>query len=150
MVPDLLPQEHRGSAAAEPEAADGGEGTQRSERGAGEGDTRRTHQGETGIVIGVSIVLSLPPSPTSQLLSTAHYFSIFFSFQDLRSQLDAALQEMDDLRERRERQKEMVEAIVKQRDMYRTLLAQATPLPQESPQVRKTDNMVPATSPCTM
>jgi len=49
---------------------------------------------------------------------------------------------MDDLRERRERQKEMVEAIVKQRDMYRTLLAQATPLPQESPQV-KTDNMVP-------
>ena len=45
---------------------------------------------------------------------------------------------MDDLRERRERQKEMVEAIVKQRDMYRTLLAQATPLPQESPQVRKT------------
>ena len=44
---------------------------------------------------------------------------------------------MDDLRERRERQKEMVEAIVKKRDMYRTLLAQATPLPQESPQVKE-------------
>ena len=55
------------------------------------------------------------------------------------------MREMDDLRERRERQKEMVEAIVKQRDMYRTLLAQATPLPQESPQVRKTDNVAPAT-----
>ena len=59
--------------------------------------------------------------------------------------MDTALREMDDLRERRERQKEMVEAIVKQRDMYRTLLAQATPLPQESPQVRKTDNVAPAT-----
>ena len=39
------------------------------------------------------------------------------------------MKEVDDLRETRERQKEMVSAVVKQRDMYRTLLAQSTPLP---------------------
>lgn len=38
--------------------------------------------------------------------------------------------ELDILRESREKQKEMVESIVKQRDMYRILLAQSTPLPQ--------------------
>lgn len=48
------------------------------------------------------------------------------------------MKEVEDLRDGRERQKEMVEAIVQQRDMYRTLLAQSTPLPQESPQVRQT------------
>ena len=42
------------------------------------------------------------------------------------------MKEVDDLREARERQKEMVSAIVKQRDMYRTLLAQSTPLPGET------------------
>ena len=41
-----LPQEHRGTAAAEPEAASSGERAQWPERGAGERDTRRTHQGE--------------------------------------------------------------------------------------------------------
>ena len=56
--------------------------------------------------------------------------------QELRGQLDSALTEVEELRDARERQKEMVEAIVKQRDMYRTLLAQSTPLPTESPQVR--------------
>ena len=39
------------------------------------------------------------------------------------------MKEVEDLRDGRERQKEMVEAIVQQRDMYRTLLAQSTPLP---------------------
>ena len=64
-----------------------------------------------------------------------HHSSVH-PLQDLRLQLQVALGEVEDLREGRERQKEMVEAIVQQRDMYRTLLAQATPLPQESPQVR--------------
>ena len=49
-------------------------------------------------------------------------------------QLQTALQEVEDLRDGRERQKEMVSAVVKQRDMYRTLLAQSTPLPLESGQ----------------
>ena len=39
--------------------------------------------------------------------------------------------ELNLLKESRERQKEMVESIVKQRDMYRILLAQSTPLPDE-------------------
>jgi len=47
----------------------------------------------------------------------------------LKEQLKEALDELDRLREARERQKEMVKAIVNQRDMYQRLLAQATPLP---------------------
>ena len=54
---------------------------------------------------------------------TLHYI------QELQGQLHSAMREVDDLREARERQKEMVSAVVKQRDMYRTLLAQSTPLP---------------------
>lgn len=42
------------------------------------------------------------------------------------------MRQVEELREARERQKGMVEAIVSQRDMYRTLLAQATPLPAKS------------------
>ena len=53
--------------------------------------------------------------------------------QELRSQLDASLREIDELHKARDRQKEMVQAIVNQRDMYRTLLAQNTPLPGDSP-----------------
>ena len=41
------------------------------------------------------------------------------------------VRELSMLRESREKQKEMVESIVKQRDMYRILLAQSTPLPQD-------------------
>ena len=48
--------------------------------------------------------------------------------QELQVQLQTALKEVDDLREARERQKEMVFAVAKQRDMYQTLLAQSTPL----------------------
>lgn len=48
---------------------------------------------------------------------------------------------MDNLKESRERQKEMVQAIVNQRDMYRTLLAQATPIPGETSQNRKGEGM---------
>lgn len=39
--------------------------------------------------------------------------------------------ELDKLREGREKQKELMEAISKQRDMYRILLAQSTPIPEE-------------------
>ena len=38
------------------------------------------------------------------------------------------------MKESADRQKELVQAIVNQRDMYRTLLAQSTPLPGDSPQ----------------
>lgn len=51
----------------------------------------------------------------------------------MRSQLDASLQEIEELHKARDRQKEMVQAIINQRDMYRTLLAQSTPLPGDSP-----------------
>ena len=52
--------------------------------------------------------------------------------QELRDELESAQQEVENLKESRERQREMVQAIVNQRDMYRTLLAQATPLPGDS------------------
>lgn len=42
------------------------------------------------------------------------------------------------MREARERQKEFVQSIVNQRDMYRTLLAQATPLPPDTQQQQST------------
>ena len=58
---------------------------------------------------------------------------LFCFVQELRSQLDASLREIDELHKARDRQKEMVQAIVNQRDMYRTLLAQNTPLPGDSP-----------------
>ena len=54
--------------------------------------------------------------------------------QELQVQLETALEEVDQLREARERQKEMVTAVVTQRDMYRTLLAQSIPLPSETTQ----------------
>ena len=59
-------------------------------------------------------------------------------------QLQTALQEVEDLRDGRERQKEMVSAVVKQRDMYRTLLAQSTPLPLESGQTKVVSEVTPA------
>jgi nucleoprotein TPR len=46
--------------------------------------------------------------------------------------LESAQREVENLKESRERQREMVQAIVNQRDMYRTLLAQATPLPGDT------------------
>ena len=61
---------------------------------------------------------------------------LFYFVQELRSQLDASLREIDELHKARDRQKEMVQAIVNQRDMYRTLLAQNTPLPGDSPSSR--------------
>ena len=69
---------------------------------------------------------------TTRLAKESSGSKCVLHIQDLRGQLESALGEVEDLREARERQKEMVEAIVKQRDMYRTLLAQATPLPLES------------------
>ena len=53
----------------------------------------------------------------------------------LQEQLDRAMHELQLLKEGRERQKETVEAIVQQRDMYRVLLAQSTPLPADNSQV---------------
>ena len=61
--------------------------------------------------------------------------------QELRGQLDAALLEIEGLHKARDRQKEMVQAIVNQRDMYRSLLAQNTPLPGDSPRARRTSGM---------
>ena len=52
--------------------------------------------------------------------------------QELKAQLDTALGEVKDLQESRERQTEIVKSIVNQRDMYRTLLAQSTPLPPDT------------------
>ena len=52
--------------------------------------------------------------------------------QELQLELETALREVEDLREGRERQREMVSAVVQQRDMYRTLLAQSTPLPGDT------------------
>lgn len=46
--------------------------------------------------------------------------------------MESAQKEVENLKESRERQREMVQAIVNQRDMYRTLLAQATPLPGDT------------------
>lgn len=51
--------------------------------------------------------------------------------------MDTALREIEDLHKARDRQKEMVQAIVNQRDMYRTLLAQNTPLPGDSPRAKR-------------
>ena len=48
------------------------------------------------------------------------------------AELQSALQEVERLKDFREKQKDMVQAIVNQRDMYRTLLAQATPLPGDA------------------
>lgn len=52
--------------------------------------------------------------------------------QELRDHLEAAQLEVENLKESRERQREMVQAVVNQRDMYRTLLAQTTPLPGDA------------------
>ena len=50
--------------------------------------------------------------------------------------MSTAQSEIDELREARERQKELVQSIVNQRDMYRTLLAQTTPLPRDTQTLR--------------
>ena len=51
--------------------------------------------------------------------------------------MDTALQEIEELHKARDRQKEMVQAIVNQRDMYRSLLAQSTPLPGDGMHVER-------------
>ena len=48
---------------------------------------------------------------------------------ELRQQLESALQDVDQMRTARSRQAEMVESIVRQRDMYRVLLEQAGSAP---------------------
>ncbi|XP_041484562.1 nucleoprotein TPR-like isoform X2 [Lytechinus variegatus] len=52
---------------------------------------------------------------------------------DLKKQLDEAIEELDDMRSARSRQTEMVESIVRQRDMYRVLLAQTGASPPPLP-----------------
>ena len=68
--------------------------------------------------------------------STLDYVAIPYSHLRLKEQLKEAMDELGHLREARERQKEMVKAIVNQRDMYQRLLAQATPLPTAGDEVR--------------
>ena len=53
--------------------------------------------------------------------------------QELQEQYETAVRELEAMKESTDRQKEMVQAIINQRDMYRTLLAQSTPLPGDSP-----------------
>ena len=55
--------------------------------------------------------------------------------------MDTALHEIEELHKARDRQKEMVQAIVNQRDMYRSLLAQSTPLLGDSPRARRLSGM---------
>jgi nucleoprotein TPR len=52
--------------------------------------------------------------------------------KELKLKLEAATRDLDSLREARERQKEMVEAIVRQRDMYKLMASQSVPVPQVS------------------
>ena len=68
--------------------------------------------------------------------STLDYVVIPYSHLRLKEQLKEAMDKLGRLRETRERQKEMVKAIVNQRDMYQRLLAQATPLPTAGDEVR--------------
>lgn len=49
-----------------------------------------------------------------------------FRISELQSQLDEALNELEKLRESRHHQLQLVESIVRQRDMFRILLAQTT------------------------
>ena len=56
---------------------------------------------------------------------------------ELRQQLESALQDVDQMRTARSRQAEMVESIVRQRDMYRVLLEQAGSAPPNVSQAEK-------------
>lgn len=49
-----------------------------------------------------------------------------FRISELQSQLEEALNELEKLRESRHHQLQLVESIVRQRDMFRILLAQTT------------------------
>ena len=70
--------------------------------------------------------------------SSSKYVVTSCSHLRLKEQLKEAMDELGRLREARERQKEMVKAIVNQRDMYQRLLAQATPLPTAGDEVYAT------------
>ena len=70
--------------------------------------------------------------------SSSKYVFTSCSHLRLKEQLKEAMDELGRLREARERQKEMVKAIVNQRDMYQHLLAQATPLPTAGDEVYAT------------
>ena len=56
----------------------------------------------------------------------------FVCLQELREKLEEAQEEVRIMKESMDKQKELARAIVNQRDMYRTLLAQATPLPPDT------------------
>lgn len=51
---------------------------------------------------------------------------LFFRISELQGQLEEALNELEKLREARHLQVQLVDSIVRQRDMYRILLAQTT------------------------
>ncbi|XP_064626009.1 nucleoprotein TPR-like [Lineus longissimus] len=65
---------------------------------------------------------------------------------ELKKELDVALEELNDIRAARTRQAEMVESIVRQRDMYRVLLAQTstTPIPSSPFQTSTPARRAPA------
>lgn len=56
---------------------------------------------------------------------------ILYKLQELRDQLQLYEEEVSMLKDSMEKQKELTRSIINQRDMYRTLLAQATPLPAD-------------------
>ncbi|KAK3607529.1 hypothetical protein CHS0354_025782 [Potamilus streckersoni] len=58
--------------------------------------------------------------------------------RELKEQLDTALQELEELKEARGRQAELVESIVRQRDMYRVLLQQGDSVSPLSPALTST------------
>lgn len=62
-------------------------------------------------------------APLCTLLRTA---VVAFRISELQSQLEEALGELEKLRESRHHQMQLVESIVRQRDMFRILLAQTT------------------------
>jgi len=62
-------------------------------------------------------------APLSTLLKTT---VVGFRISELQSQLEEALNELEKLRESRHHQLQLVESIVRQRDMFRILLAQTT------------------------
>ncbi|XP_013793360.1 nucleoprotein TPR-like, partial [Limulus polyphemus] len=77
------------------------------------------------------------------------FLLLFCRITDYKCQLEAALLELEDLKKDRTRQAEMVETIVQQRDMYRSLVAQYQGKPLsviESPKEKQTPTQVGATS----
>ncbi|KAL3869712.1 hypothetical protein ACJMK2_042363 [Sinanodonta woodiana] len=70
--------------------------------------------------------------------------------RELKEQLDTALQELEELKAARGRQAELVESIVRQRDMYRVLLQQGDSVSPLSPALTSTPSANKSRSPATL